>query len=108
MPIIKAWLTMNELGLDGDFSTGMIAWAFECYQRGLLTESETDGLDLTWGNGDALIALLPKIARREGLGALLALGPVEASKKASHALNRFGRPRAGDSVWRLPRWPEDI
>jgi aldehyde:ferredoxin oxidoreductase len=88
-PIIKAWLTMNELGLDGDFSTGMIAWAFECYQRGLLTESETDGLDLTWGNADALIALLPKIAHREGLGALLALGPVDASKIVGNGSDYF-------------------
>jgi len=80
-PVIAAWLQMNDLGLDADFATGMIAWAYECYEKGILTKDQTDGLELTWGNGDALVELLPGLARREGLGALLALGPVEAPKK---------------------------
>ena len=79
-PIIKAWLLMNELGLDGDFATAMTAWAYECYELGLLTREQAEGLELKWGNSDALIAILPKIAYREGLGALLAQGPIEAPK----------------------------
>ena len=80
-PVIKGWLLMNQLGLDGDFATAMIAWAFECFERGLLTGEQTDGLDLTWGNGEALVELLPKLAYREGIGELLALGPIEAPKR---------------------------
>jgi aldehyde:ferredoxin oxidoreductase len=88
-PILKAWLTMNQLGIDGDYATGMMAWAFECYQKGLLTKDQTDGLDLTWGNAEALLALLPKIARREGIGELLALGPVEAPKRIGRGSEAF-------------------
>ena len=94
-PILKAWLMMNELGLDGDFATGMLGWAFECYQRGLLTEEETDGLDLTWGNGDALIALLSKLAYREGIGDLLARGPIEASQKVGQGSDYFAMHMKG-------------
>ncbi len=88
-PIIKAWLTMNELGLDGDFATGMIAWAFECYERGFLTKAQTDGIELTWGNGDALVALLPKLAYREGIGKLLSLGPIEAPRQLGQGSEYF-------------------
>ena len=88
---------MNELGLDGDFATGMIAWAYECFERGVLTKAQTDGLDLNWGNGDSLVALLPRIAHRVGLGALLALGPVEAPKRLGkgsdfYAIHVKGQP----------------
>lgn len=88
-PIIKAWLLMNQLGLDGDFATAMMAWAFECFGRGLLTKAQTGGLDLTWGNGEALVSLLPKLATREGLGALLALGPIEAPKRLGQGSDYF-------------------
>jgi len=96
-PIIKAWLLMNELGLDGDFATGMIAWAYECFEKGILTKARTDGLDLRWGNGDALVELLPKLAHRQGIGALLALGPVEAPKRLGqgsdyYAMHMKGQP----------------
>lgn len=96
-PIIKAWILMNELGLDGDFATVMIAWAYECYEKGLLTKDQSGGFELNWGNSDTLISLLPKIAYREGLGALLALGPIDAPKKLGqgsdyYAIHMKGQP----------------
>jgi aldehyde:ferredoxin oxidoreductase len=79
--MLKAWLLMNELGLDADFAVGMIAWAYECYEKGLLTQKDMDGLQLEWGNSDALITMIEKLAYREGIGDFLAEGPVAASKK---------------------------
>ena len=78
--IIKASHLCWQLGLDIDNVSGPISWAYECYQRGLLTEEDTDGLKLEWGNHAALVELIGKIAHREGIGALLAKGSREAAR----------------------------
>ena len=63
-----------EYGLD-TISTGMvISFAMECYENGLIDKDMTDGLDLSFGNSEAVIALVHKIARKEGIGELLAKG----------------------------------
>jgi len=77
----KFMFLVNQLGLDGDTTTVVISWAFECYEKGLLTKEDTDGLELKWGNDDAWLKLVEKIAYREGFGDLLAGGVVEASRK---------------------------
>ena len=79
-----AILMCNELcnlyGFD-TISAGMtIAWAMECYENGLLTKEDLDGIELTWGNGEAMVALLEKMCKGEGCGAVLANGTVYASK----------------------------
>ncbi len=104
--MITAWLLMNELGLDGDFAAGMSAWAYECFEKGLLTEKDTDGLALRWGNGDALVGLVRKIAYREGVGDLLARGPVEAARQLGggsdyFAINVKGQPSI--EPFRIPK-----
>ncbi len=71
-------------------SVGMtIAFAMECYENGLLTKADTDGLDLRFGNGEALLLLTEKIARREGLGDLLALGTERAAARIGGGAERF-------------------
>lgn len=71
-------------------SVGMtIAFAMECFENGLLTKGDTDGLDLRFGNGEALLALTEKIANREGLGDLLALGAERAALKIGGGADRF-------------------
>jgi len=104
--VVKAWLKMNELGLDTDFATAMIAWAFECYEKGILTQQMADGLELDWGNGDALIELTDMLAYRQGIGDLLAKGPIEASKELGHASDYYavhvkGQPSV--ERFRVPR-----
>ena len=80
--IIAAHGLCNDYGLDIDNASGVIAWAMEAFQRGLLTQRDTEGLELGWGNGEVVLKLLHKIAYREGIGDLLA----EGCKKASLAL----------------------
>ncbi len=64
----------NDLGLDTASTGSTIAWAMELYQRGLLTQKETGGLDLAWGNADVVEQLLFGMSRREGFGNALADG----------------------------------
>lgn len=64
----------NRYGMDAITLTEVISWAMECHQRGILTPADTDGLDLSWGNQEAVLALIDKIMRREGFGDFLADG----------------------------------
>lgn len=78
----------NDYGIDTISTSASIACAFEAAERGLLSEDEQDGLDLSWGNAATIVACVHKIARREGLGDLMAEGVM---RMAAH----FG-PTAGD------------
>ena len=69
----------NELGLDVISTAGTVAFAMECFEHGLIGSADTDGLDLRFGNGKALLEVIPRIADRQGLGELLALGTRRAA-----------------------------
>ncbi len=64
----------NRYGLDTISTSSTIAFAYYLYNEGVLSREDVDGLDLSWGNSKAAIALVEKIARREGVGELLAEG----------------------------------
>ncbi len=71
----------NRLGMDAISVSEVIAWAMECAERGQLPSSQTDGLDLRFGNGDVALALIEKIAARDGLGDTLADGVRMAAQR---------------------------
>lgn len=71
----------NDLGMDTISAGGTASFAFECYEKGLITCKDTDGLKLIWGESDVLPWLLWKIGHREGIGNLLAEGSLRASRK---------------------------
>jgi aldehyde:ferredoxin oxidoreductase len=71
----------NIYGMDTIGVGGTIALAVDCYENGILTNKDTDGLELKWGKADAIIALIHKIARREGIGDILAEGAKIAAEK---------------------------
>jgi aldehyde:ferredoxin oxidoreductase len=79
--IIKANELCNRFGIDTVSCGATIAFAMECYEKGLLTTADTDGLELTWGNIEAALDLIQKISLRDGFGDLLALGSVKAAAK---------------------------
>ena len=62
----------NDLGLDTSSTGSAIGWAMELYERGIITKEQTGGLDLTWGNYEAIEQLLFQISRREGFGDVVA------------------------------------
>jgi aldehyde:ferredoxin oxidoreductase len=78
---LKLTTMCDQLGLDTHSTGSVISFAMEAWQRGILTAEDTDGLDLSWGNIDAVIELVPKIAYRQGFGAVLAEGSRLASKQ---------------------------
>jgi aldehyde:ferredoxin oxidoreductase len=77
--LLKAHAYCNQMGLDLDAAGGPIGWAMECYQRGILTEKDTDGLKLNWGDADVALELMRKICYREGFGNILAEGCARAA-----------------------------
>ncbi|GAI87868.1 unnamed protein product [marine sediment metagenome] len=77
--ILKGQILCNQLGLDVDFAAATLGWAFESYQRGLLSTSDTGGLKLTWGDAEVALKLIEQICYRQALGALLAEGVKRAS-----------------------------
>lgn len=82
------WLC-DDLGIDTISAGGAVAWAMECYEKGILTQADTDGLDLKFGNVEAVFTLIEKIAKREGVGALLAEGTKRAAKKIGKGSEKF-------------------
>jgi aldehyde:ferredoxin oxidoreductase len=79
--IAKANELCNKYLLDTISTGSTIAFAMECYEHGLLSQDDTDGLDLRFGNGEVLLPLIEKIATRTGFGALLAEGSKRAAEK---------------------------
>jgi aldehyde:ferredoxin oxidoreductase len=71
----------NLYGMDTIGVGGTIAFAVDCYENGILTKKDTDGLELKWGDADAVVELVHKIARREGIGDILAEGAKTAAEK---------------------------
>ena len=70
----------NAYGLDTISAGVSIAWAMECFDRGLLTVQDTDGLDIRFGDHQVMVTLVEQIARREGFGDLLAEGSLRAAR----------------------------
>jgi aldehyde:ferredoxin oxidoreductase len=82
--ITMAHYLCNDYGMDTVSAGSSIAFAMECYEKGILTKSDTDGLDLTFGNADVMVELVHKIGKREGFGNFLA----EGTKRMAHKLGR--------------------
>ncbi|MGD8506679.1 MAG: aldehyde ferredoxin oxidoreductase family protein [Candidatus Bathyarchaeota archaeon] len=86
---LKAIELCNKYCMD-TISTGVsIAFAMECYEKGLITSKDTEGLDLSWGNHKSLVQLTEKIARRQGIGNLLAEGVKRAAEKIGQGSEEF-------------------
>ena len=74
----------DDYGLDVVSTGSTIAFATECYERGILTGADTDGLELRFGDPDPVIELIHRIAKREGIGDLLA----EGTRRAAASLDK--------------------
>ncbi len=79
--VIRAARLCDESGIDTISAGGTVSWAMECFERGILTEKDTGGLDLRFGNAEALTAALRMIVERRGLGDLLAEGSRRAASR---------------------------
>jgi aldehyde:ferredoxin oxidoreductase len=82
--IAKASERLNALGMDSISCGHTIAWAMEAYEKGILTADMNAGTPITYGNGEVLLDLIDKIAKRQGIGELLALGSKKAAENLGH------------------------
>ncbi len=71
----------NMYGVDSISCGATLAWAMECYEQGVLSIEETDGIPLEYGNAEAMIAMLERTLRREGFGDVLAEGSQRAAER---------------------------
>lgn len=79
----------NAYGIDTLEAGSMIAWAMELYEKGILTDEDTGGLKLEFGNDEAVIEMIHRIGRREGLGDILAEGPLRAAEKIGKGSEKY-------------------
>ncbi len=79
----------NSYGMDTISAGSIIAFAMELYEHGIITKSDTDGIELNWGNPDALIAMTEKLVKREGIGDILAEGVNIAAEKIGKGAREY-------------------
>ena len=77
--IEQAYTLCNRLGLDAISTGAVIAFAMECYEKGIISKKDTNGLALTWGNAEAMVEMVKKIGYRKGFGWLLGEGVKRAA-----------------------------
>ena len=90
--------TCNALGLDTIGVGTTIAFAMECYENGLLTKEDTGGLELKFGNAEAMMKMVEMIGRREGLGDLLAEGAKRAAEKIGRGAAQYAMHIKGQEL----------
>jgi len=79
----------DRQGLDSLASANAVAFAMECFEKGLITREDTGGLELRFGNHEAAYQAILKIAKREGIGALLADGAARAAERIGKGSENF-------------------
>ena len=79
----------NRYGIDTISGGTAVAFAIECYLKGIISKADTDGIELDWGNHRGIVSLTEKIAHREGFGAILADGVKLASKRIGRGAEKY-------------------
>ncbi|MDP2856595.1 MAG: aldehyde ferredoxin oxidoreductase C-terminal domain-containing protein [Bacillota bacterium] len=79
----------NRSGIDTITTSELVAWCMECYELGILSREDLDGIDLRWGDGRAMLALVEKIAKNEGVGRLLSGGVRRAAEQVGRGSEQF-------------------
>ncbi len=89
---------LNRAGMDTISVGGTVGYAIECYENGILTKEDTDGLELTWGNSEAIKTLIEKMIKREGIGDILADGVKVAAQKIGKGSEEFAVHAGGQEL----------
>jgi aldehyde:ferredoxin oxidoreductase len=99
---LKSIIRMNDIcnraGLDTISVGATLAFAIECYENSVLTKDDTGGIELTWGNHNAIVAMAEKMSRGEGLGEILADGTRIASQKIGKGSDQFAMHLGGQEI----------
>ena len=89
---------LNRAGMDTISAGSAVAFTIECIEQGVLTQDDVGGLDLTWGNAEAITALIEKMIAREGIGDLLADGVKVAATKIGKDAGRYAMHAGGQEL----------
>jgi len=99
----------NAYGIDTIGTGTTIAFAMECFENGLVTEQDTDGIQLRFGNADAMVKMVEMIANRQGIGDLLAEGSKRAAEKIGKGASDFAMHVKGQEFpMHEPRWKQGM
>ncbi|MGD0794817.1 MAG: aldehyde ferredoxin oxidoreductase family protein [Dehalococcoidales bacterium] len=96
--IIKANDICNRYGIDTISAGAAIAFTMECYEKGLITQKDTDGIEMTWGNHRSMVAMIEKMAKREGFGDVIADGVQAAARKIGRGAEKYAIHVRGQEV----------
>ena len=86
---------LNRAGMDSISAGATVAFALECYEQGLIDRSDTGGLDLSWGNVQAIITLVTMMIERKGFGAILADGTRLAAQRIGKESGQYAMHAGG-------------
>ena len=89
---------LNRAGMDSISAGSAVGFAMECFEKGILSKDDLGGLDLKWGNVQAVIELLRKMINREGIGDILADGVKKASERIGRNSNMFAVHAGGQEL----------
>jgi len=96
--VCKANELCNKYSIDA-ISTGVsISFAMECYENGILTDNDTNGIKLNFGNAEAMVQMVELIAKRKGLGDILADGVKRAAEKIKNGSEKFAMHVKGQEI----------
>jgi len=87
--LLKAITTLDDLGLDQISTGNVIGFLMEAYEKGMIDRKFLDGIDLRWGSVDATLAMIEKIAARDGVGRLAAKGVAALSREIGQGSEKF-------------------
>jgi aldehyde:ferredoxin oxidoreductase len=96
--IIKATEIVNRAGLDSISAGCAVAFAMDCYEAGILSKEDLGGLGLSWGNAEAMLALVEQMAAGEGLGGLLSMGVKRAAERIGRGAEHYAIHVGGQEV----------
>jgi len=106
--VLRAHALCDELGLDEDVTSNVIAWAFACYEKGILGKDDVGNLDLEWGNTPVILELIERIAFRDGFGNVLVEGCTRAAKRIGRGSEDLCVHVKGNDLfeclWMRPAW----
>jgi len=98
-------LLSNKLGLDCSSTCNILSWLMELQEKGIIAAADTDGITMEWGSKEAVLAMIEKIARKEGFGNVLADGIVPASRRIGKSAERYARHVKGLEYLNYWMWP---
>lgn len=96
--IVKISDICNRYGLDTISAGATVAFAIECYENGIIGNTDTEGIELRWGNHEAIVEMTEKLARRQGFGQVLADGVMAAARQIGKGAEEFAIHVHGQEV----------